>query len=169
VRKEEQILILDRNRQLFERIFDSISEEEVHWKPDEHQWSILEIVCHLHDEECEDFRMRLRMVLENPEKTPPGIDPQGWVRERDYMSRSYQEMVDSFLLERKNSVSWLNSLQDALWTNTYQHPKLGPLSGSKYLANWIAHDYLHFRQIMKTRYMFLSEKTGEKLDYAGGL
>ena len=36
-----------------------ITDEQTRWKPDPHSWSILEVINHLYDEECADFRLRL--------------------------------------------------------------------------------------------------------------
>ena len=36
-----------------------VSDEQARWKPDPAQWSILEVMSHLADEEIEDFRARL--------------------------------------------------------------------------------------------------------------
>ena len=36
-----------------------------------------------------------------------------------------------------------------------------------FLVNWVAHDYLHVRQILKNKYAWMQDVSGEKLDYAG--
>ena len=41
-----------------------VSDADGRWKPTPKDWSILEIACHLLDEEREDFRVRLRSTLE---------------------------------------------------------------------------------------------------------
>ena len=35
----------------------------IQWKQSENKWSMLEIICHLYDEEREDFRSRLAKIL----------------------------------------------------------------------------------------------------------
>ena len=49
------------------------------WRPHPEHWCLLEIVCHLYDEEREDFRARLRSVLEDPSRALPLSDPEAWV------------------------------------------------------------------------------------------
>ena len=70
---------LSRNRNVFESLLSGIEEEEYLWRPMHEKWCLLEIVCHLYDEEREDFRRRTRLVLENPTEPLPPIDPVGWV------------------------------------------------------------------------------------------
>jgi hypothetical protein len=127
----------------------------------------LEIVCHLLDEEDEDFKTRVTGVLKNPLKELPKINPEGWVLERDYISQDYEQKVTDFINERKKSIVWLNSLENVNWENAYIHPKRGTMSAKLFLANWLAHDYLHIRQIIRYQYHYLKEQTGIDLQYAG--
>jgi len=41
-----------------------VTPENVRWKPDPASWSILEVINHLWDEEREDFRVRLGIILD---------------------------------------------------------------------------------------------------------
>ncbi|MBK7410384.1 MAG: DinB family protein [Saprospirales bacterium] len=159
---------LSDNLAFFSQLLTGTSEEEVRWKPAPDKWCLLEVLCHLVDEEREDFRARVRHVLLKPEEVMPPIDPQSWVHERKYISRDYSDMLDIFLEERKSSVAWLQSLVSPPWTNTYQHPTLGPLSAELFLANWLAHDYLHIRQILGLKYALLGIQSKQDLRYAGG-
>ncbi len=42
----------------------NLSQEESQSKPTPETWSILEVVCHLYDEEREDFREHLDFILQ---------------------------------------------------------------------------------------------------------
>ena len=128
---------------------------------------MLEIVCHLYDEEREDFRARVKHTLETPNKEMPKIHPQGWVAERKYMERNNDEMVSKFLNERDQSIAWLKSLSSPPWKNVYHHPTAGEFSAEMFLSNWLAHDYLHFRQITFTKYSYLQAHFKSRYDYAG--
>jgi hypothetical protein len=83
------------------------------------------------------------------------------------MEQNYEAKIADFLKERSETISWLESQSNPRWTNAYIHPKVGPVSAEFLLANWLAHDYLHFRQITRTKYLYLKEKSGVSLDYAG--
>ena len=158
---------LARHRHLFEHLLSGATPEEVHHRAEPGKWCLLEAVCHLHDEEREDFRARVRHVLETPELPMPKIDPQAWITERKYMEQDHPTMLAKFLAERDRSVTWLEGLRAPKWTNAYLHPKVGPITAEFLLANWVAHDLHHIRQVNAMRYAYLKESCGVGLDYAG--
>lgn len=158
---------LARHREVFKHLLTGLSEDEVRWKPDPEKWCALEIICHLHDEEREDFRARVRSVLESPESPFTKIDPPAWVRERGYMQKDFNGMLDNFLMERERSVDRLRGLKAPKWTNANKHPTVGPVSAELLLANWLAHDLHHFRQLNNLRYGYLADTSGQPMDYAG--
>jgi hypothetical protein len=158
---------LHKNLYIFDSILKNTSKEEYLWKPAPEKWCLLEIICHLRDEETEDFRARTKHVLETPSEPLPSIDPQGWVESRKYIRENFDNELNKFLNERENSVKWLQSLSDPKWDNAYEHPKFGKMSVKMFLSNWLAHDYLHFRQITKLKFDYLKYFTSEELSYAG--
>jgi hypothetical protein len=164
---KEIITRLSANIRVFKSLLNGLSEEEYLFKPAENKWCILEVVCHLHDEECEDFRARLKHVLDAPDKPLPPIDPVGWVKERNYIEQNYEQIVEHFLSERDESLMWLQSLTSPKWKNAYKHPTFGSMSAEMFLANWVAHDYFHFRQITSLKYQYLMNITDQNLLYAG--
>ena len=76
-------------------------------------------------------------------------------------------MLKKYLDERNSSVRWLEALTNPKWDNMYKHPTLGDLSAKMFLINWLAHDYLHIRQVIRLKYEILQNLTGENLSYAG--
>ena len=158
---------LARNRSVFEALLRKTSPQAATWKPAPDKWSLLEVVCHLYDEEREDFRARVRHCIENPALPLPPIDPVGWVTSRNYIEQDYDEKLVSFLEERDSSIKWLRSLENPSWENIHVHPKLGEMSANKFLSNWLAHDHIHIRQINRIKYEFLNVKTEDSLNYAG--
>jgi hypothetical protein len=158
---------LEKNKSEFGIMLSLLSEKEILFKPRPEKWCLLEVACHLHDEEREDFRERIKSVLESPETAFRKIDPAAWVTERKYMAQDFEYMLKQFLNEREESVKWLRSLKMPHWDNAYMHPKVGPVTARLLLTNWLAHDFLHMRQILKLKYDFLRTGSGEKMDYAG--
>jgi hypothetical protein len=158
---------LSQNREVFRSLLAGLTPELYRWKPAPDKWCLLEMVCHLRDEEVEDFRTRVRVTLESPDTAPPPIDPVGWVQSRDYIGQDYEAELGAFLAERADSVAWLRGLVDPHWDHAYQHPALGRLSAHLFIHNWLAHDYLHFRQITRLKYQYLAAISGEDLSYAG--
>jgi hypothetical protein len=165
----EIIFQLNNNLKIFDTLFSVNSESEIKWKPFENKWCLLEIVCHLYDEEKEDFRPRLAKILNGDHNWDP-IDPQGWVLSRNYMEKDFTEMLNKFLDERKRSVDWLKSLNINDWNIKAAHPKLGEFTAYQMLCCWLAHDFLHMRQILKLKYQLLESGPGkDMLRYAGDL
>jgi len=158
---------LSDNVEIFITLLHNKSKTEYLWKPESQKWCLLEIICHLYDEEREDFRARVKCTLETPGQHPPPINPVGWVTDRKYIDQDYELMVNKFLNERRNSSKWLNSLKNPLWKNSYEHPKLGVLTAEHFLVNWLAHDIFHFRQIIRLQFQYLKFTSGNDLSYAG--
>jgi len=156
----------------FGRVVESIVQGmhacDTNWKPDDSSWSVLEIVCHLCDEEVEDFRTRVFMTLEQPTEPWPSIDPQGWVLERDYASREIKEQVDQFVQLRDESVQLLRSLDAPNWSNIHNHPVFGSFHAGQMLACWVDHDALHLRQLAKRLHELTIRDGGDvSTEYAG--
>lgn len=158
---------LKRNKIVFKDLLENLEEGVYLWKPTPEKWSILEVVCHLYDEEREDFRARVKNTLENPELPANPIDPGGWVTNRKYMEQDYNNALQRFLSERDNSIAWLTDLKNVKWENTYKHPLPGDITAGMFLSSWLAHDYLHIKQITKIKYDYFKEISGNKVSYAG--
>ncbi len=158
---------LQRNRGVFLNLLSGLHPEEYQWKHKPEDWNILEILCHLYDEERDDFRKRLRHVMDFPDIDMDPIDPTAWVLEKDYSGQDFNRMLAAFLNERDLSVNWLGTLKSPRWNNVHHHPKLGPVTAKMFFVNWLAHDYLHIRQILRRKHEYLKSVSGESLNYAG--
>lgn len=158
---------LEMNEGIFRHILAPDTPTDVYWRPSPESWNLLEIVCHLRDEEALDFRSRTEHILEYPDMPMPTIDPPGWVKQHKYAEQDYITVLQDFIRIRNASVAWLIELDDPAWDNVHIHPELGPMSASMLLTNWLAHDYLHIRQINRLHYLFLQQYSGVPLDYAG--
>lgn len=149
-------------------LVQNIGDEAASWKPPSQNWSILEIFCHLVDEETEDFRLRIQMTLEDNQVEWPSINPELWAVDRRYGEQDFQTVVADFRRERAASVTWLKSLDEPNWFETYEHPHLGKISAGDLLVSWVAHDQLHVRQIAKRRYEMINRDSGSfHFEYAG--
>jgi len=146
---------LKKNKIVLGELLNNLDSRIYNWKPNPKKWCLLEIICHLYDEECEDFRARLTGILENPNNEFEPIDPVGWVSSRKYIEQNFNTKLHDFLEERDNSIKYIQNLQQPNWENYYQHTTLGNLTAKMFLTNWLAHDYLHIRQIIKIKYDYL--------------
>ena len=144
---------LSANLRVFDHFLGGVGSEQAGWHPAPEAWSLLEVVCHLYDEEREDFRTRLKLILEDPSQAWPPIDPRGWVLSRGYASRDFATMVDGFIAERAASIVWLRGLADPALNNARDLGNF-TLCGGDLLGAWLAHDFLHLRQINELYYAY---------------
>ncbi len=158
---------MEANARVFESLIRGVSAELAGWKPAPDKWSIIEVVNHLYDEEREDFRQRLELVLTDPALDWPPIAPQEWVKTRAYGERDLNESLDNFLRERQKSLAWLRSL-GAPHLESRHEREGGSLSAGDLLASWLAHDFLHVRQLTRLQWQYLTAIASPfQTDYAG--
>lgn len=137
------------------------------WRPAPDAWSMVEVICHLLDEEREDFRVRLDLTLHHPEQEWPPIDPRGWVTARAYQERSIAEMLPAWRAERQRSIAWLRGLASPDLSTARRDGDFVMAAGDL-LAAWVAHDVLHMRQLVELRYGLVRELAAPyAVDYAG--
>ena len=141
---------LARGVEAIHALVASMSPEEARARPAPEAWSALEVICHLYDEEREDFRQRLDIILHRPSEPFPPIDPQGWVAARRYNERDLAEMLDRFAAERARSLAWRKGLSAPNWDAMYTN-EFGSMRAGDMLAAWAAHDNLHTRQLVELR------------------
>jgi hypothetical protein len=158
---------LQHSTQMLRALLAGVPPEAARLKPNEDSWSILEVVCHLYDEEREDFREHLDFILHRQSEEWHTIDPEGWVTERNYNEQNFAEMQEKFFIERQQSLAWLEGLQDPDWQKTYTTP-YRTISAGEMFACWVAHDNLHIRQLVELRRRRLETITKPyNLEYAG--
>jgi hypothetical protein len=144
-----------------------VSAGQARWKPGPQAWSILEVINHLFDEECADFRVRLDLILYHPAQPWPPIDPQGWVTGRHYNQRGLAHSLDNFLKERRKSLAWLRGLDAPDWDASVTSP-FGKFSAGDIFAAWVAHDLLHMRQLVELHWAYtLHSAQPYRVNYAG--
>lgn len=139
------------NGQRIAALVAGVSDAQARWKPTPDDWSVLEVVNHLADEEREDFRTRLDLLLHHTDQDWPPINPQGWVTARDYNSRDLAESVQRFVDARAESLVWLRGLGTPDWETAKAAP-WGPFRAGELFAAWVTHDALHMRQLVELHY-----------------
>lgn len=146
-----------------------VSDVQWRWKPETQSWSLLEVICHLADEEVEDFRARLDRTLHRPGQPWPPTDPMGWVTSRGYNRQDPTDELVRFVEARAESVRWLRSLEAPDWAAETIVP-WGVMRAGDVLAAWAAHDLLHTRQLVELRWAWLTafEVDPYSAGYAGG-
>jgi hypothetical protein len=118
-------------------------------RPASGEWSPVEIVCHLRDEEAEDFGARLRVVVEGGARFVP-IDPPRWAEERGYRETEPAAALAALTERRAASLAFLAGVAPERLGRAVTHARLGSLSGLDILAAWVTHDRLHLAQLAAT-------------------
>jgi DinB family protein len=153
--------------EMIRALLAGVTPEQAKIRPGPDSWSILETICHLYDEEREDFRPRLDAILHQPPTPWSPIDPQGWAVSRKYNDRSLGEMKEKFIAERSKSLDWLKGLERADWETLYL-TDFGEMRAGDMLCSWIAHDNLAVRQLVELRRARLETLTKPyEIGYAG--
>jgi hypothetical protein len=127
-----------------------ITAEQARRRPAAESWSVLEVLCHLFDEEREDFREHLDFILHRQNGEWHRINPPAWVTDRHYSERDFREMKEKFFAERSKSLDWLKGLANADWDTRYTS-EFGTVTAGEMFASWAAHDNLHLRQLVELR------------------
>ena len=150
------------------------SEEDARWKPRPEDWSVLEICCHMLDEEREDFRARLQSTLEDPTRKWPPLDLEQVSERRGYSERNLAETLAAWVEERNATVKWLRELAihgalgEAGVRGSYSHPSGRVIHVGDLLASWSAHDALHLRQVAKRLHQLAGRDAAQfTIEYAG--
>jgi DinB superfamily len=154
----QAITRLSQSAETIQSLTHHVSKEQSTWKPNAELWSILEVICHLADEECEDFRTRFDLTVNQSTAQWPEIDPQIWAIERAYNNRDLTESLEKFLLERDKSITWLKGLASPHLERAHVRPSFGSLRAGDLLASWVAHDLLHIRQLTRLHYQWWSQE-----------
>ncbi len=151
-----------------QRMTLGVTDAQAQWKPLRDDWSILEVICHLADEEREDFRARVAWALSGGTDAWHPIDPQGWVTSRGYNQRELVVCVADYLAERETSLVWLAGLSEPNWSLEYPKPWGGTIRAGDFMAAWVAHDLLHLRQLVELHYAWtMAQAQPFSVQYAG--
>lgn len=158
---------LTRQAEAICALVEGVPDEQARWKPSPDDWSILEVIHHLVDEEIEDFRRHLDHILFHANEPWPRIDPVGWVTQRRYNEQEPAAVLAQFLVARQESLAWLATLHKADWNAAIAMP-WGSLQAGDMLASWAAHDLLHLRQLVELHYAWTRQAAAPyHIEYAG--
>jgi len=91
---------LARFSTLLELLVGELDEASWRARPAPGEWAPVEIVCHLRDEEAEDFGARLRVILEGGGRFAPN-DPERLAADRQYRQANPSEALAAFRARRR--------------------------------------------------------------------
>lgn len=150
-----ETLLVEARRELkrlpavLEALLAGLDEANAQTRPAPAEWSPVEILCHLRDEEAEDFGARLRVIVDGAAEFAP-IDPERWAEERRYREASLPDVLEALRARRQTSLDLLASVAPEALNGSRPDRRLGRLSGLDVLAAWVAHDRIHLAQLAGT-------------------
>lgn len=154
---------------VLEALVADLDESSWRGRPAPGRWAPLDIVCHLRDEEREDFAARVRVVVAGGTSFAR-IAPQQWVEERHYIDDDPAQALADFLALRRESLEFLAGVTPEQLARNVEHPQLGVMSGLDLLAAWACHDLLHLRQLAGTlARLDANAWAPARADYAGDI
>jgi hypothetical protein len=152
---------------LLDAVVGDLDDATARTRPAENEWAPVEILCHLRDEETEDFRARVRAVIDGRTELL-AIDPVGWVESRRYRDAGVAEVLTAIKRARRESLEFLAGVDPGALGAVIVHGTAGPLSAMDFLAAWAAHDQLHVAQLAGTlARLWANRWPSLKVEYAG--
>jgi hypothetical protein len=159
---------LRANAQVISTLLEPVSEEQAAWQPGPETWSLNRVMEHLYNEERLDFRRHLGEMLAHPPQPWSEID-----REELIAVPDCREALARFQQERRASLDWLRALDSPDW-DVASHASFGEaeeltLHAADVLYSWVAHDFLHIRQLNELLYAWNEHRAAPySVQYAGG-
>ncbi len=127
----------------------NLTGEQWVFKPNEKEWAVVEILCHLRDVDREVNLPRLQKIIHTQSPFLPGEVTDPWADERKYISQSGPDALHSFIEVRTEMCQLLNQLSDQGWKDAAQHAIFGPTTLFELAGFMATHDTVHIRQVFQ--------------------
>jgi hypothetical protein len=118
------------------------------WHPAPGEWCVNDVLGHLIEAERRGFSGRIRQLLAEREPALAGWDPDAVSRARGDCARPTRDLVDELAAMREDGVALLAALAPNDLARGGLHPKVGRLTVSDLLHEWVHHDRNHLRQVL---------------------
>jgi FMN phosphatase YigB (HAD superfamily) len=116
-------------------------------RPQENEWSLTEVLCHLRDVENEVFLPRFENIIREDNPFIIGIETDPWAEERHYIQQNGPQALADFINSRKKLLSLLSPLPAEDWQRPARHAIFGPTHMQELASFTSEHDRLHIQQI----------------------
>lgn len=127
-------------------LFAPESEETLHHRPAEGEWSAVEVVCHLADLDAFNRTQRFNAILMEENPALPAYEPDARVMEANYQALSAMDALDFFKRERDLITALLETLRPHELARTGMHPRDGERTLLQ-MADLRGHDRMHLDQV----------------------
>ncbi len=118
-------------------------------RPEQGEWCLTEILCHLRDVERDVDLPRLNKVLAEENPFIAGEVTDRWAEERQYLKQDGGQALLEFSAGRKEVLALLGGLQTE-WSRFSRHAIFGPTTFQELIGIMAEHDRAHIQQVWKT-------------------
>src|SRR5262249_1103187 len=143
---EEQMARMDRTADELLSAIKGTPEHLLSKRPDDKNWSPVEVLCHLRDTE-ESFmaRFQLIMAMDEPKLLP--VEPDRWASDRQYQRNDAREAIAAFRNRRDESLKFLRALRPEQMTRGGLHATRGRMTIEEFVGLIASHDDNHLDQL----------------------
>ena len=145
---ERVIEILSKTPEILKNWLGDLSEEWVHYKDNNNNWSAFDIVGHFIHGEKTDWIPRAKIILQK--EGIKEFEPfDRYAQFKESKGKSINELLEEFDQLRKENLSVLKGfdLKAGDFELQAKHPELGMVNLRQLLTTWIVHDLDHISQI----------------------
>jgi uncharacterized damage-inducible protein DinB len=128
-----------------------------HFKAAHDPWSIHEIVVHITDSEANSY-IRARRGIAEPGSVVLAYDENGWAAVLHYADQSTDDALELFKWLRRHTYTLIQTLPDAAWANTMDHPENGLMTLDDWLHVYDRHIPDHIAQMQRIHAAWLAQQ-----------
>lgn len=128
----------------------SKSSTDVAWqfRPGDHEWNNIEIICHLRDLDRDINFNRINSILNSNNPFISAINTDAWAEQRNYHQEDRYHSLDQFISVRKKLITLLSGLDASDWFKPARHSIFGPTNLFELMKFIAQHDRAHIQQIV---------------------
>lgn len=127
---------------------NSLSTDQINFKPAKDKWSIHEIITHLADTEIQSH-VRFRTILANKDPQMPYFNEMDWSIILDYTKVNLNESLEVINLMRTVNYNLLSRLPSDYFDKKGRHSKHGEISLKDMVEFYIQHVNTHLNQLKR--------------------
>lgn len=158
--------ILERTPSVLRTLLSDLSDDWIINNEGPETFSPYDVIGHLIQGEKTDWRDRTTMILEHG-ATKSFVPFDRFAQFEQSKGKSLQQLLDEFEKLRKESLSWLRSLNltETDFIKKGTHPELGEVTLRQLLSTWVIHDLTHIAQITRVMAKQYKEEIGPWIGY----
>ena len=158
--------ILGRTPSVLRILMSDLNDDWIIHNEGPETFSPYDVIGHLIQGEKTDWRDRATMILEHGAKKA-FVPFDRFAQFEESRGKSLQQLLSEFEKLRKESLSWLRSLNltETDFDKPGMHPELGEVTLRQLLSTWVVHDLTHIAQVTRVMAKQYKEEIGPWIEY----